>query len=86
MPTNSKLSPAFGEDGGNSKTFGSEEDLLQNLKVYKIKYLVQVPFSDADQVFNDLIDKVEQKYPRLLKEVYACKDRRFVIFECSRPN
>ena len=69
-----KITPSFGEDGPNSKTLGSADNLYQNLKTYKIKYLIESPMVTFDKVFNDLITKMEKKYPGSLKKVYSNRD------------
>lgn len=81
-----RIKPGFGEDEGSSGMLGSEEDLYQTLKAYKVRYLIEFPTLNRNQVFTDLIAKMKAKYPSSLKQVYSCKDKRFAIYEFTRVN
>jgi hypothetical protein len=81
-----RINPGFGEDQVSSGMLGSEEELYQTLKTYKVRYLIEFPTLNRDQVFKGLIAKMEVKYPRSLKQVYTCKDKRFSIYEFTRVN
>jgi hypothetical protein len=75
-----RISPAL--LGYGQESYGSAEDLFRAVKSYKIRYLVEVPIFGFDQHHIDgVIAQLHQKYPDFLKKVYACKDKRFVIFE-----
>lgn len=79
-----KMTPGLGENGDRERILGSAEGLMQTLKAYKIRYLIEFPMLGLDDVFNGLIANVKKKFPGSLRQVYAGKDKRFVIFEFTQ--
>jgi hypothetical protein len=77
-----RINPGFIGYGKDLESYGSAEKLFQTLKTYQARYLVGVPVFTFDQnLLDDLISEMQQKYPGLLKRVYTGKDKRFVVFE-----
>jgi hypothetical protein len=77
-----RINPGLIGYGKDLETYGPPEELLQTLRTYKVRYLVGVPVFTFDQnLLDDLISELQQKYPGLLKQVYSGKDKRFVVFE-----
>jgi hypothetical protein len=80
-----RINPGLIGYGKDLETYGPPEELLQTLRTYKVRYLVGVPVFTFDQnLLDDLISEMQQKYPGLLKQVYSGKDKRFVVFELPR--
>jgi hypothetical protein len=80
-----RINPGLIGYGKDLEDYGSAEKLFQTLKTYQVRYLVGVPVFAFDQnLLDDLISEMQQKYPGLLKQVYSGQDKRFVVFELPR--
>jgi hypothetical protein len=80
-----KITPGLLGYGDDLQSYGSAEDLIRTIKAYKVRYLVKFPIFAFDQDrINALMAKVQLQYPDSLQQVYAGKDKRFVIFELPR--
>jgi hypothetical protein len=77
-----KITPGLLGYGDDLETYGSPEDLFKTLKAYQVRYLVKFPiFSFNRDLINDVISRMQHRYPGSLNQVYSGKDNRFVIFE-----
>lgn len=70
----------YGEDGS---PLGTEENFMKLIGHYNALYLVRIPMpgSPIEKPLDELIKKVQDKYPAWLKIVYVGEDNRFLIFE-----
>jgi hypothetical protein len=73
--------------GGNDQALGTCEEVLDYLRHYKARFLVQLPmplFSEA-KPFDAIIEQLLSRFPGLLTRVYVASDSRFKIYEISQP-
>jgi hypothetical protein len=64
-------------------TVGTVEGFIQILKVFRPRYLVQIPVpgSRTAKAFTDFLKEFLVSRPSLLKPVYVGDDKRFIIYE-----